>query len=64
MGRWVDRQPCVVNDFEALERRVNSQIDKNDFDQGYDDAVRNKVNKSTSEQYKEGYKLGIQLKGK
>ena len=37
---------------------------KNDFDKGYDDASSGKVNKGTSDQYKEGYKVGSRFKGK
>ena len=46
---------------ESIEAKA--QI-KNDFDKGYDDASSNKVNKGTSDQYKEGYKLGSRFKGK
>lgn len=60
---WPAGKGCVINDFAALEGRVNNQI--NDFDKGYDDCINNKpALKNASVKYNEGWGLGLNFKGK
>ena len=64
MEVWWEREAVVIKDYAALEQELNSRIEKNDFEAGYDDSANEEENKGTSEQYKEGYKMGSRFKGK
>jgi len=62
---WPANSKGVVNDFSTLERDVNNRIacnGKNDFDQGYDDAIDGKPNTSNCNQYNKGYSCAYKLK--